>query len=166
MQPAISLDGFIATPDGDSESWVNPADEARYQAVVERCGCVIVGYTTFKQYEESFNDYQNVMIFVCTSKTDLKDTEKVKYLGGAAVDIIQTIERDYGFEELVACGGGEVNGMLADAGLINEIVISIQPKVLGEGIPLFGKHTPDLNLELLSVNQEIAGVIQNHYLVI
>jgi dihydrofolate reductase len=166
MQPAISLDGFIAKLDGDSETWVNPADEARYQAVVERCGAVLVGRTTYEQYKAGFEEYRNVTVFVCTTNPSYADTEKVKFLRGSAQEILAAIETDYNFEELVVCGGGEVNGLLASAGLVDEIVVSVQPAVLGEGIPLFGSHKPNLKLELVSTNQDIAGVTQNQYKVL
>jgi len=166
MQPAISLDGYIALSNGDSASWVNPADEARYNQEVERCGCVIVGRTTYEEYKDGFDSYKNVIIFVCTNNAAYTDTETVKFVKGSANEIIDSIKNNYDFSELVVCGGGEVNGMLAEAGLVDEIVVSIQPVVLGQGIPLFGSFKPALKLELLSTNQDIAGVTQNHYQVI
>lgn len=166
MQPAISLDGFVAKLNGDSDSWVNPADEARYQAEVKRCGSLIVGRTTYEQYKEDFKAYgKDVMLFVCTTDKSQQDTANVTFVNGSAEEIIQDIS-ERGYDELVVCGGGEVNGMLAKAGLVDEIVISIQPVVLGEGIPLFGSHKPMLKLELTSINQDIEGVVQNHYKVI
>jgi dihydrofolate reductase len=47
MQSSMSLDGYIAKLDGDSDRWVNPADEVHYQEVVERCVCVLVGRKTY-----------------------------------------------------------------------------------------------------------------------
>lgn len=165
MHPAISLDGFIAKLNGDSSSWVSQADEKRYQDEVKRCGAVIVGKTTYDQYKDDFDAYgKDVTVFVCTSKNST-DGDSVKFLNGSAEEIIGEIT-NYGFDELVVCGGGEVNGMLAHASLVDEIVISVQPVVLGEGIPLFGSHRPHLNLQLLSVNQDIEGVVQNHYKVV
>lgn len=166
MQPATSLDGFIAKLNGDSESWVSPADEARYQAVVKACGNVLVGRKTYEQYKADFDDYGDVLVFVMTTNESYKDTGHVKYLRGDAKEVVESIRSTYGFEELVVCGGGEVNGSLAAAGLVTDIVISIQPAILGEGIPLFGSYRPDLQLELVSVNQGIPGVIQNHYRVV
>lgn len=166
MQPAISLDGFIAKLNGDSDSWVNPADEARYQAEVKRCGALIVGRTTYEQYKEDFKAYgSGVRLFVCTTDKSQKGTNNVTYVNGSADEIIQNIS-GHGYDELVVCGGGEVNGLLAKAGLVDEIVVSIQPTVLGQGIALFGSHKPQLKLELLSVNQDIEGVVQNHYKVV
>ena len=117
MQPAISLDGFIAKLNGDSVSWVNPADEARYQAEVKRCGSLIVGRTTYEQYREDFKVYgSDVRLFVCTSDKSQKSTDNVIYVNGSAEEIIKNIA-GHGYDELVVCGGGEVNGMLAKAGL-------------------------------------------------
>jgi dihydrofolate reductase len=165
MQPAVSLDGYIAKLDGDSYSWVNPADEKRYQEVVKRSGAVIVGSSTYNQYKEDFDAYgDEVTVFVCSSKVKPEDSGNVKYVRGEPKELIKHISQ-FGFDELIVCGGGEVNGLLAEANLIDEIVISIQPAVLGEGIPLFGKYHPQLNLELLSVNTNIPGVVQNHYIV-
>ena len=90
----------------------------------------------------------------------------MKYVKGNASEIIDSIKNNYDFSELVVCGGGEVNGMLAEASLIDELVVSIQPVVLGQGIPLFGSFKPALKLKLISVNQDIEGVTQNHYQVI
>ncbi len=165
MLPGISLDGFIALPNGDSYSWVNQADEARYSASVERAGCILVGNTTFQQYREDFNSRKNVINFVCTNGDKPEDTDTVKYMSGTPKEILDKIKA-YNFDELIVCGGGEINGMFASAGLVDEIVVGIQPVVLGEGIPLFGSYKPRLNLELVSVNQDVEGVVQNHYRVI
>jgi dihydrofolate reductase len=164
MQPAISLDGFIAKLDGDSYSWVNPNDEARYQDVVERCGCVLVGRKTYEEYIDDFKAYKSVTVYVCTNSHP-KDKESVKYISGDPQELLKTIEQD-GFSEVVICGGGEINGLFASAGLVDEIVVSMQPVVLGEGIPLFGSFKPSLKLELISGNEDIKGVTQNHYKVI
>lgn len=164
MQPAISLDGFISLPNGDSYSWVNQEDEARYSKAVQQAGCLIVGRNTFDQYVDDFNARVGVVNFVCSNSPG-EDTDTVKYVSGSPTDIIKHIEQ-YGFTELVVCGGGEINGMLAEAGLVDEIVISIQPAVLGSGIPLFGSFKPNMQLELVSTNEDIKGVVQNHYKVV
>jgi dihydrofolate reductase len=38
-------------------------------------------------------------------------------------------------------GGGQINQLFLNANLIDEMIISIQPVVLGEGLPLFGNGT-------------------------
>lgn len=165
MQPGLSLDGYIALPNGDSYSWVNQDDEARYSAAVEKAGCLIVGKTTFDEYKADFEARENVINFVCTHDEDAVESDTIKYVSGTPKEIIDKIA-GYGFEELIVCGGGEINGMLADAKLVDEIVVSIQPAVLGEGIKLFGSYNPNLKLQLISTNEDVEGVVQNHYKVV
>ncbi len=163
MHPAISLDGYVAKSDGDS-SWVNQEDETRYRNAVEKCGGVIVGNTTYEQFKHDFESYNNVVTFVCTTKPK-QNAEKIKFVKGTAEDIVKEIEK-YNLDEVVICGGGDINGLFASAGLVDEIVVSIQSLILGDGIPLFGKYKPNMKLKLLDTNNEIDGVVQNRYLVV
>lgn len=166
MYPAISLDGFVAKPDYD-DSWISDEDNDRYEQKVIECGCLLVGRKTYELFQDWFDNFGNgrVIVFVCTTDSKYKDKEKVKFVQGSAKEIINKIEK-YGFDELIVCGGGEINGLIAKAGLVDEIIVSVQPIVLGAGIPLFGSYKPELELEVISYNEDIKGIIQNHYKVV
>jgi len=164
MMPAISLDGYIARLNGDSYSWVNPEDEARYQEAVENCGCVLVGRKTYEQYLKDFLAYKNVTVYVCSSQAKPTPKDNIKYVNDLPKEILRQVKSD-GFSKIIICGGGDINGLFASHGLVNEIIVGIQPVVLGTGIPLFGSSKPSLNLELISTNQYVRGVVENHYLV-
>lgn len=165
MRPAVTLDGFIADLDGECYSWVDPDDEARYEKALLQSGCELVGRKTYEQYIDNYSARTEVTTFVLTSQDTFIDTDKVKFVSGSPQEICNTI-RDYGFSELLFCGGGELNGFIASAGLIDEIIMSIHSIILGSGIPLFGSYKPRLNLKLLSTEQSTNGVVRNHYKVI
>jgi dihydrofolate reductase len=62
-------------------------------------------------------------------------------------------------------GGSNLINQFLKKGLVNEIVIGIQPIILGEGIPLFTQ--PDkIRLELTKVSSHEKGMVQVHYNVI
>ncbi len=164
MYPAITLDGFIADLNGECYSWINDEDEAVYNAAVTRAGCLLVGRKTFEQYPEDFPK-SDAITFVYTSQQSQKDQDKIKFVRGTPADVIKQIA-DYGFSELVVGGGGEVNGSFAEAGLIDEIIISIYGVTIGDGIPLFGSHKPQLRLKLLSTKNELDSIVTNHYKVL
>jgi dihydrofolate reductase len=63
-------------------------------------------------------------------------------------------------------GGGELNGRLAAMGLIDEVILDIEPVVLGQGKKLFGSRDCNLRLKLLSSKRVGKGTVQNHYEVI
>jgi len=165
LAPAVTLDGFLADANGECYTWINPADEARYNKRRSEIGCELVGRKTYEQYKDSYDMQSNVTIYVYTSKTSYADTPRVKFISGDIHTALSHIKND-GFTTVLVSGGGELNGVLASAGVINEIFLSYHPLTLGKGIPLFGSYNPQLSLELLSTNQDVPGVVQHHYRVV
>ena len=47
---AISVDGYVAKKDGDSD-WVSPVDSVNFEQKIKETGCLIVGRRTFDQYQ-------------------------------------------------------------------------------------------------------------------
>ena len=165
MYPALTLDGFIADLDGDSDSWADDGVESEYEAEVKRCGCVIIGGKTYLQYKSDFDSGEDATTFVCTNNPDYQDTEKLKFIHGTPQEMLNIVEQ-HGFSEAILSGGGEINGLFASAGLVDEIIVSVYPLTLGQGIPLFGSYHPRLKLQLISSQQGNVGITQNHYKVV
>lgn len=165
MYPAITLDGYIADQDGECYSWISDEDEAVYDAAIQRAGCSLVGRKTYEQYIEDYPAKNGSTTFVYTSSSDYHDIDRVKFVHGTPAEALEQIEA-HGFSEIIVSGGGEVNGSLADAGLVDEIIVSIYGVTLGRGVPLFGSFAPQLKLELLSSKQDVPGVVKNHYRVL
>ncbi|MDH3324528.1 MAG: dihydrofolate reductase family protein, partial [Candidatus Peregrinibacteria bacterium] len=65
--------------------------------------------------------------------------------------ILDDLEKE-GLNEVVLAGGAIINSLFLEAGLIDEIVLTISPKVFGEGISLFDGNV-ELDLKLLSVEK-------------
>lgn len=162
MYPAITLDGFISDLNGECYSWVSDEDEEQYTQAIARTGCVLLGRKTYEQYPGDFPPKSGAMAFVWTTHTDQQDQDRVKFVRGTPEEVLRQIAA-HGFTEVIVSGGGEINGSLAEAGLIDEIIVSIYNVTIGEGIPLFGSHKPKLKLELLSTTNEIDGIVKNHY---
>lgn len=162
MYPALTLDGFIADLNGECYSWINDEDEAGYTQAIAEAGCVLLGRKTYEQYPDDFPPKSGAMAFIWTSRKDLQDQERVKFVRGTAQEILQQIA-NAGFSKVIVGGGGEVNGSLAEAGLVDEIIVSIYNVTIGEGIPLFGSRKPKLKLRLLEVTNETDGIVKNHY---
>lgn len=165
MYPAVTLDGFIADPNGECYSWVNDEDEADYTQAIAKAGCVLLGRKTYEQYPDDFPPKSGATAFIWTTHENLQNQERVKFVRGTAQEVLRQIA-DAGFSRVIVGGGGEVNGSLAEAGLVDEIIVSIYSVTIGEGIPLFGSHKPTMKLELLETTNEIGGIVKNHYKVI
>lgn len=162
MYPAITLDGFIADLNGECYSWISDEDEALYDEAIKAAGCALVGRKTYDQYIDDYPAKNGSTTFVYTTRAGMQDQEKVKFVGGTPQEVLKKIE-ELGFSEVILSGGGELNGTFAEAGLIDEIIISIYNVTLGEGIKLFGSHKPKLQLKLIDTTQSVPGVVKNHY---
>ena len=162
MYPAITLDGFISDLNGECYSWISDEDEEQYTQAIAKAGCVLLGRKTYDQYSDDFPPKSGATAFVWTTHTDRQDQERVKFLRGTPQEVLKQIA-GHGFSEVIVSGGGEVNGSLAEAGLVDEIIVSIYNVTIGKGIPLFGSHKPKLKLKLLSTKQDIEGIVKNHY---
>lgn len=165
LAPAVTLDGYLANTKGDCYSWINPADEARFDRRLREAGCELVGRKTYEQYQESYDARADVMTYVYTTQTTYSDLPRVKFIHGDIHDVVDRIASE-GFTTVVVSGGGELNGTLAEAGLLDEVILSVHPIILGNGIPLFGSHHPRLTLKHISTNEDVPGVAQSRYQVL
>ena len=68
-------------------------------------------------------------------------------------------------KDIYLCGGGTLASTLFDAGLIDEVLIKLNPVMLGTGKPLAPRLTQLVGLELLSTKAYSSGVVLLHYAV-
>jgi len=62
-------------------------------------------------------------------------------------------------------GGGELVAAFLDSGQVDEFIIHVIPKMIGEGIPLVAPRHRDLGLKLLATKSFHDGVVKLHYAV-
>lgn len=164
---ATSLDGYIATPDGGI-GWLmefdSEAEDYGCQEFFDRLGALVIGGKTYRQvlgFEEW--PYSGVITYVITRQenVELPDESVVPYSGemAALVDHLrQTIEKD-----IWLVGGGELNAIFLQEGLIDEYIISVMPLLLGDGIPLVHGIEKLTNLTLTNSKVYPNGVVQLQY---
>lgn len=156
---ATTLDGFLADPD-DSLAWLmrQDLDESgpqNYGAFIERIGVLVMGSTTYEWILDNEADvaaevgsawpYQ-VPVWVMTSRAlRVPDGADVRFARGSVTDVYDELRAAAGERDLWVVGGGDLAGQFADAGLLDEVIVSIAPVVLGAGRPLLPRRL-DLRL--------------------
>lgn len=161
---ATSIDGFIAKKDGDSD-WVSPVDTENFEKAIQENGCIIVGRRTFEQYQGDLYPVKGITNIVVTSDTNKKSNDdNVHFVNGSAEQIISFV-KSKGHDKALLIGGGKTNALFLNAGVIDEIVLSVHPLVLGDGIKLFEGEENDLKLEFISSQQLDEGLVQIKYAV-
>jgi dihydrofolate reductase len=86
------------------------------------------------------------------------------FTGQAPKEILNGLEQE-GFSEAILAGGAKINLLFARANLIDDILITIVPRIFGAGISLFPEKI-DLPLALEDLKTMGNGMILARYSVI
>ena len=164
---AISANSMIATKDGE-ERFLYEENWDRFVRLLNKVGCFIWGRKTYdkfsqmdKKYLSSLKDFKKVII----SHSDIPFSEGFE-LANSPQEALNKLEQA-GFEEAIITGGATINSVFAKDNLIDEVILDINPTLLGEGIPLFVPEDFTLDLELISVQQipEQEQIVELKYVV-
>src|SRR6266487_3314218 len=107
LHMAISVDGFVAKKDGDSD-WVSPIDEELFQQRCREAGCVIVGRKTYQQYKGEIYPVKGATTIVLT-KGPRKTIEENVLFASSPQEAL-TFAPKKGFHSIVVAGGAIVSG--------------------------------------------------------
>lgn len=143
LYSAQSLDGFIAGKDGNID-WLHDkrptldGEDFGYNKMYESIDTVLQGFSTYKLIEDMGieNPYSGKRNYVFTRKTSLTNTEEVTFTNEDPVKLVKKLIKEDG-KNIWLIGGGQINGQLLQAGLIDELILTIIPVVLGDGIRIF-----------------------------
>lgn len=153
---ATSLDGYIATED-DSLEWLFKVEgdgDNGYSDFYDTVDTVIMGRRTYdwllEQELESF-PYEGKECYVF-SRTVSQDNENVKFFSGDVVDFTNQLKNKEG-KKIWVMGGGDLIHSFINKKLVDELIITVSPVLIGKGIPLFKEVDFELELTLKSINR-------------
>ena len=159
---AASLDNYIARPDG-SIDWLHSEtqEDYGYEAFLAGVDTVLMGARTYEDILGFGGDwpYPNHETFVFTRRNDRQADPYVTFVSSDIPAFVRGL-RDRAGKDIWLVGGGQVNTLLLDAGLIDELILFIQPVVLGSGLPLFAGKTADTSFEVESFKAWPSGMLQ------
>jgi dihydrofolate reductase len=165
---ATSLDGFIARLDG-SLDWLPPdgGEPHGYDEFMSTVDAIVIGRKTFETvltFETwPYHTKQVVVLSSITSGLTAPDGAVCEFMAGAPHEIVSRLTQR-GFTHLYIDGGVTIQRFM-EAGLIQRLVITRIPILLGRGIPLFGPLSHDVRLEHVATRSYPSGMVQSEYLV-
>lgn len=166
---AVSLDGYIALPDG-SVDWLfdvkGDGGDNGYADFYDTVGTVLMGRLTYEEVLKLSDDfpYAGKPCYVLTrSLTEHEQAPHVTFTDEALTELVPRLqEQAEGAIWLV--GGGQLVQAFIQEGLLDQAIITIIPKVLGQGIPLFPEGTMPSTLRLNEIERR-GDLVMLHYLV-
>jgi len=135
---AVSLDGFIAG-EGESLSWLDRVEgqgDNGYEAFYAKVDTILMGRKTYDwimAHAEFPYAGKDCFVFTHAFRENRPD---VTFVSGDAVSFAANLKEQPG-TDIWLVGGGSLLRPLLDAGLVDEMILTVAPVVLGKGIPLF-----------------------------
>ncbi|ELU4007558.1 dihydrofolate reductase [Vibrio vulnificus] len=166
---ATSLDGYIAGPNNDMD-WLhqvpNPdGSDFGFADFMANIDALVMGRNTFEMVLSFGVEWPyNKPVFVLSNT--LKSVpegyqDKVFLVQGALPTVVEQLHQQ-GYQRLYIDGGKTVQSFLAED-LIDEMIITTIPVLLGAGIPLFGSLTKTLNFKHIHAQRLADYMVKNHY---
>lgn len=163
---ATSLDGFIARLD-DALDWLptNGGEEHGYSEFITTVDAIVMGRRTFdKVLTFGAWPYGRKPVVVLSgnpSGVAVPAGAVCEAMAGTPAEVVTRLaERD--LAHLYVDGGVTIQRFL-EAGLIQRVILTRIPVLLGSGLPLFGPLLRDIRLEHVGTRSFASGLVQSEY---
>ncbi len=161
----VSVDGFIARPSGDLDFLPMDGGEPHgYEEFIAGVDTIVIGRKTFETIL-SFPawPYGDKRVVVLSSRPLDRSAARgvFEQMAGTPADIASKLAAS-GASHVYVDGGITIQGFL-QAGLIQRLVITRVPVLIGEGIPLFGPLPHDVRLQHISTQHYPSGLVKSEY---
>jgi dihydrofolate reductase len=167
---ASSLDGYIATEDHDL-SWLlsmpGGDDEANpYTEFIKDVGAVAMGASTYEwilRHDEGPWPYEQPSWVFTHRDLPRREGGDLRFTDAPVTDVHAEMRAAAGEKNIWLVGGGELVGQFLDADLLDEVIVSVTPVLLGRGAPLLPRRRTE-PMRLLSATPSPAQTfVHLHY---
>jgi len=162
-----SLDGFIARVNGGLDFLPPGGGEPHgYDAFIASVDALVIGRKTFETVL-TFDTwpYGEKPVFVLSTRAlaSAPAGAVVERMSGDPAEIVSKLDAR-GIRHVYVDGGTTIQRFL-QAGLIQRLIITRVPVLIGAGIPLFGAIPRDILLKHVGTRQYASGLVQSEYLI-
>jgi dihydrofolate reductase len=177
---AATLDGHIAETD-DTIDWLTSYDgrplgeevdpvQGGYDEFYERVGALVMGSVTYEWILGHMERtgagwiYPGRPCWILSSRElPAPEGEDVRIVDGRVAEHGGEMVASAGDRDLWVVGGGNVASQFADAGLLDELIVTAVPVVLGDGKPLFDRRIAGAPMRLVGALPRSNGMVELRY---
>lgn len=153
---AMSADGFIAHDNTELANWTSKEDKKLFVELTKRAGVMVMGHTTYKTIGHPLPHRRNIVY----SKSD-QAQDDIEMTSEAPADLLARLQAE-GVTEVAVCGGASIYSLFMQAGVVNEVYITVEPVLFGVGVSLFHSRL-DAPLTLLETRKLNDNTVLLHY---
>lgn len=164
----VSLDGQIARADGGLD-WLphDTTEDHGFHAFMATIDALVMGRKTYdvvREFEGAWA-YGKTPVYVLSHR-DLEPAPSgaiVERISGTPAEVAAALDKK-GIRRVYVDGGATIQQFLV-AGLVDQVIVTWVPVLIGEGIPLFGATSRDIPLRHVATRTFPSGLVQSEYAV-
>lgn len=161
---AMSLNGMVAGKDG-SEDFLSHANWVSFGELAKKHGCFIIGRKTYEAVQKwpdyNFNDIEAKLKIVVSTGKDLKLAPPFLVANSPKDAIEKAVAMN--FESAILTGGSTINSAFITENIIDEVMLNIEPAIIGSGIPLFAEGAFEKRLSFIESVRIADDILQVKY---
>ncbi|MEK7158684.1 MAG: dihydrofolate reductase family protein [Patescibacteria group bacterium] len=159
---AQTADGKIAKASDHPANWTSKEDKAFFVEETKKHGVIIMGANTYKTIGRPLPGRLNVVLASKDRRTFEEISGQLEYFDGEPADIVRELSHR-GFASAILGGGAYTNAMFLKAGLVEEILLTVEAKIFGKGISFADGLDSDIDLQLMDVRRLGTNTVLLHY---
>jgi dihydrofolate reductase len=169
----VSLDGYIARPDG-SVDWLNRAtskakgEDFGMREFFKSIDTVLMGRKTFESALKlgmSKSGYPKLKNYIFSRSLPSGERDGVEFVSASPKKVIGVLRKLPG-KNIWLCGGGELAREVLNENELDQVILGVAPVLIGEGRPTFPAQFHETELELAECKQYKGGFLGLKYNVI
>lgn len=138
------------------EHWTSPEDKKHFADSLAAAAVLIMGAATYEVHRSIQAPSTDKLRVILTPTPEKYQAEQVpnsrEFYNMPPVDLVKMLE-ERGFTECLLLGGAATSKGFFEAGLVNELVITLEPRLFGNGRPLIEEGEFEAELKLVSCEQ-------------
>ncbi len=162
----VSVDGFIARRDHTFDFLPNEPEPHGFEEFYASIDTVVIGRNTYEVVLKfpGWNYGEKRVVVLSSRKLDFSKLPKearIEQMSGEPSEIVKELDGT-GTKSVYLDGGITIQRFLA-AGLVDRMVITRVPVLIGNGIPLFGPLPKDVKLRHIGTREFKTGLVSTEY---
>jgi dihydrofolate reductase len=164
---AASVDGYIAGPNGDMrflDAVQQEGEDYGYFAFLDTVDTVVMGRKTYDWVMGQVPEFPHADLdtYIITHRQEAS-RGKLHFHTDSLTELVRRLKSQAG-KHIFVDGGAEIVNQLLKDGLVDELILSVIPVLLGDGVKLFHANQPRQEWNLVSTKTYEKGLVQLHYL--
>ncbi len=169
---ACSIDGYVAQHDSDT-SWMNTTEHYTngvnlttdmIQDYLAQISCYVMGSYTYELALKLGWPYGDKPVYVLSSRRLIKKNDNVQVINDSLEHFLKQLKLIH--QNIWIVGGPKTINEALHVNLVDELIISHLPVLLGHGIPFFITNPHLRTLHLLDSKAYTNGIVESHYQII